>query len=53
MYLDNKTLATIYGGTMSATLLNALSRAISTIYDLGTSIGSSIRRVVSGKTCKL
>ena len=39
------------GGTLSASLLNAISRAAETIYNLGRSLGSSIRMIISGSKC--
>ena len=53
MILTNKELATINGGGLSATLLNALSRAVSTVFSIGVSIGSSLRRLISGKACRI
>ncbi len=53
MYLETKELACVVGGGFSATMLNALSRAVSTIYDIGYAIGSTLRRVLTKKTCKL
>lgn len=54
MYLEDKELATIYGGvTINATFLNAISRAVTTVYNIGYQLGSTIIRLVTGKTCKL
>ena len=39
------------GGVLTATFLNAISRAVETIYDLGRSLGSSIRMIISGTKC--
>lgn len=50
MKLTNKELHEINGGA-SATMINALSRAVSTIFKIGQSIGSSIRRVFSRSYC--
>ncbi len=54
MELKNEELSTIYGGAISinATFLNAASRLITTILDLGRAIGSSIRRYKTGKYCE-
>ena len=43
----------ITGGAnyLSASFLNAVSRAITTLVDLGRSLGTSIRRSISGKVC--
>ena len=50
--LTNEELMQIEGGAgFTAALLNAASRAISTLMELGRNLGSAIRRTVSGKTC--
>ena len=51
MQLSKTELWSIKGGSLSATFLNALSRAVSTILDVGRSIGSSIRRIFSRSIC--
>ena len=50
--LNNNELMNIEGGAgFTATLLNAVSRTISTVIDLGRSLGSALRRVISGNVC--
>jgi hypothetical protein len=51
--LNYDELLNISGGstTVSATLINAFARGISTILELGRSIGSSIRRITTNKVC--
>lgn len=51
MKLQDKDLINICGGTMSATMLNAMSRAMATILELGRSVGTSIRRLYSKNYC--
>lgn len=51
MVLSDEYLATIDGGALTASMLNALSRAISTIYDIGYALGSTLRRIFSKTTC--
>ena len=52
--LTNKELMEIDGGAVfSASLLNAASRAISTLMELGRNLGSAIIRVIYGSTCKV
>ncbi len=53
MYLSNEELNNVIGGGFSAALLNAISRGISTIYNLGYSIGSSLRRALGRTLCKI
>lgn len=51
--LNKKQLLEVTGGAITASFINALSRGISTFLDLGRSIGSAIRRAVTGKICSL
>ena len=39
------------GGTFSAVFINAISRALKTVYDIGVAIGSAIRRATSKNIC--
>ena len=49
--LKKEELYNISGGGISAAWLNAISRAASTLLDLGRSLGTAIRRSISGKVC--
>ena len=49
--LKKQELLNISGGGISASWLNALSRTVSTLLDLGRSLGTAIRRTISGKVC--
>lgn len=53
MILNKTELLAVTGGAITATLINAISRGISTIMDLGRTVGTAIRRVVSGKVCSI
>ena len=53
MKLTDKQLKAINGGSISATLINAIVKGFELIIELGRSLGSSIRRVTSGKSCSL
>ena len=46
--LENTELLKINGGGLSGTLINAITGAGRFIFNIGQSIGSSIRRMVSG-----
>lgn len=50
--LDDEKLKCIVGGTLTSTMVNAISRLISTLVDLGKSIGSSIYRYKHGVYCR-
>ncbi len=53
--MNNKELISIYAGSsgVSATLLNAIVRGINTIYELGRTLGSIIRRTEEGELCEV
>ena len=53
--LKKQELLSISGGAslLSAAWLNAAARAVTTLIDLGRSLGTSIRRSISGKVCSL
>ena len=53
--LNDKQLMNIEGGAnwFTASFFNAAARAIETVLGVGRSLGSSIRRLVSGKTCSV
>ena len=39
------------GANISGTLINAVTKAIYTLYNFGQSVGSAIRRVAANKKC--
>ena len=52
--LNNEELMSIEGGAgFTAALLNAASRAISTLMELGRNLGSAIRRTINGSVCPI
>ena len=53
--LNNKELMIVDGGSnwLTAAFFNAAARALSTIVDIGRSLGSSIRRAINGSYCAL
>lgn len=52
MILEYHELSKIRGGfNISATLLNAFARIITSVYDIGNSLGSSLRRIKDKKIC--
>lgn len=52
--LTNEELMNVEGGAgLTATLLNSISRTISTLVEVGRNLGSAIRRAVSGNVCPL
>ena len=52
--IENNELANITGGeTVTGTLVSALTTGIKAIFDIGKSLGSSIRRLSSDNICPL
>ncbi len=52
--LQNNQLIMIKGGlNISGTLLNSIARLMNSIMDAGRSLGSGIRRMVSGRKCPI
>ena len=48
--MKDEELANISGG-LNGTIINAISRLLNTLYDLGRAVGSVIRRGRKGTTC--
>lgn len=52
--INEKEMFNVIGGaTIGYSLINAITKAVQTVYSIGQSIGSSLRRVVNGKYCSL
>ena len=51
--LSDEELFLVRGGGNTSTLLNAIARAVNTLYEIGIGVGSSLRRIYSKKICKL
>jgi len=49
--LEKQELLKINGGSISGTMINAFSRALNSLLDLGRSFGTAIRRISSGNLC--
>jgi len=50
--INNIELKKIYGGGISAAMINAIIRGASLLFEMGKTLGSAIRRGFSGKYCK-
>ena len=51
--LKKEELKVINGGGISASLLTAAVRAVTSLLELGRSLGTAIRRISSGSVCSL
>lgn len=49
--LQKEEMKKIKGGGMSATMVNAVMRAVATMFNIGQAVGSAIRRTISGSYC--
>lgn len=53
MILSDNELKKVNGGSITATFINAIVKGLNILIELGKSLGSSFRRITSGKTCSL
>ncbi len=53
MKLNKKEMENISGGGITSSMLNAISKAVTTIYNLGKNFGSSIRRLTYKTYCPI
>lgn len=53
MELKKEEMRNITGGSISSAMINAITKAVNTIYELGKQTGSTIRRLISGKYCPI
>ena len=52
MELSKEKMKEINGGAITSAMINALNKAINTIYELGKATGSALRRIVNKSYCK-
>jgi len=53
MILSKEELKSVKAGSISGTLLSAVTKVINSILDIGRALGSSLRRLTSGQSCSL
>ena len=51
MEIKNEEMKTIVGGAISYSMINAFSKMISTLYEMGRGIGSAVRRLIKKNYC--
>lgn len=49
--MSNEELVNVVGGAITATWFNSISRIITTICDLGRTVGTAINMIFSGRRC--
>ena len=53
MKLNEEKMKQINGGAITSAMLNAISKAVNALYELGKATGSALRRIISNKYCAL
>lgn len=54
MELNNEKMYDVEGGAaITSAMLNAISKAVNTIYELGKQTGSALRRIIKNSYCPL
>ena len=53
MELKQEQLKNINGGAITSAMLNAISKAVNTLYELGRQTGSALRRLVKNSYCAI
>lgn len=53
MKLNKEEMLKIDGGAITSAMLNAISKAVNTLYELGRQTGSALRRIIKNKYCAL
>ena len=53
MELIQEEMKNVSGGGLTPTMINAITKAINTIYELGRHTGSTIRRLLKNKYCSV
>jgi len=51
--LNKQEMLNIDGGTITSSLINAITSAINTLYELGKETGSALRRLTNSKYCPI
>ena len=53
MELSQENMKQIDGGAITSAMINAISKAVNTLYELGKATGSAIRRLVNNSYCPM
>ncbi len=51
--LKENEMVNIAGGSLTSSFINAITKVVNTLYDIGEATGSAIRRLTSGKYCRI
>ena len=53
MKLNQEKMKEINGGSITSSMINALSKAVNTLYELGKATGSALRRILHKTYCPM
>lgn len=53
MELNKEQMKKVAGGAITSAMLNAVSKAINTLYELGRATGSAVRRLIKNAYCPI
>lgn len=53
MKLNKEEMLKVDGGAITSAMINAISKAVNTLYELGRQTGSAIRRIIKNKYCSI
>ena len=53
MELNNEKMKQVEGGGITSAMLNAINKAVNTLYKLGRQTGSALRRIVKNQYCPI
>ena len=53
MNLNKEEMLKVDGGAITSAMINAISKAVNTLYELGRQTGSALRRIIKNKYCAL
>ena len=53
MELNKEKMKQIEGGGITSAMMNAISKAVNTLYELGRQTGSAIRRMIKNTYCPM
>ena len=53
MKLNKEEMLKVDGGAITSAMINAISKAVNTLYELGRQTGSAIRRLVKNSYCPM
>lgn len=51
--LNNNELLNVEGGAVNSSLISTLVKGSTVFFEIGRSLGSSFRRLISSRTCKI